>query len=77
MTFEEAKNWAIDRSKIYTPDQKVSLIVCKWNDSYIVQDTKFILQHIKEYEVGELVFCTNESQFQEILSSNFGVNIIN
>ena len=67
-TLEEAKEWAHNRAKIYEQSiNKIHFVVCKWNDGYIVHDTKFIYSHRKEYKSEEIIYCTDKVEFKLLL----------
>jgi hypothetical protein len=65
-TIEKAKKWAEAMAVIYS--NGCSFFVCKWNDEYIVQESKFVKEHYKKYDLEEIVFCTDEYVFSQIIS---------
>lgn len=65
-TLEKAKEWAENRAAAY--GNGCSFCVCKWNEGYIVHDSRFIKDHFKEYEPDEIIFCTDKYVFEQILA---------
>jgi len=65
-TIERATRWAENRANNYT--NGASFCVCKFNDGYIVHDSKFVKEHYKEFSFEEIIFCTNEYVFKQIIA---------
>jgi hypothetical protein len=63
-SIEKAKEWVDNLAKTYSNGQ--CFCVCKWNEGYIVHSSNFIKEHFKEYESGEVVYCTDAYVFQQI-----------
>lgn len=67
-TLEKAKDWAEDRASVYSTNTlKKHFCVFKWNNGFIVHDTKFIEEHHKEYSSEEIVYCTDSFEFKRIM----------
>ena len=65
-TVERAIEWAENRAKVYK--NGVSFCVCKFNDGYIVHNSKFVKEHYKEFDFEEIFFCTDEYVLKQILA---------
>ena len=68
-TIEKAKIWADNRAKIYQGKQ--CFVVCKYNDGFIVQGLKFLIDHINEYTMDSIVYCTDEIKFESFMTDYF------
>lgn len=68
MTIEQAIEWAHNRSQIY--DNRYCFVVCKFNDGYIIQTLKYVMDHIDEYKTDDVVYCTNYEKMEKYLIEN-------
>lgn len=67
-TFDKAKAWAHNRAQTFSKDgMKSYFVVCPYNEGYIVHDIKHIYSHINEYLSEEILYCTNEDEFKQII----------
>jgi len=65
-TIEKAKKWAETMAVIYS--NGCSFCVCKRNNECIIQKSEFVKKHYKEYDLEEVIFCTDEYVFSQITS---------
>lgn len=68
MTIEQAIEWSHNRSNIY--DNRYCFVVCKFNYGYIIQTLKYVLDHVEEYDMNDIVYCTNYERMEEYLTNN-------
>ena len=52
-TLDKAKSWAENRAKVY--GSGCAFMVCKWNDGFIINNIKFVIEHIDEYKSDDTV----------------------
>ncbi len=62
---EKAKDWAKNRANTY--GNGCSFCVCKWNEGYIVHNSKFVKEHYKEFDFEEIFFCTDDYVLKQII----------
>ena len=64
---QKVKHWADIRSKIYG----YCFVVRKLNENLVIQTLRFVIDHIDDCKIDEIVYCTDEVEFEKLITEHF------